>query len=265
MRHQLLFGVLPLVVGLLLVVGCEAPSPAPLRSVPVVEVTGEPEFFCRLSTYPDFFNKSVADYASGNRRAAAALSVLDSAAPANPGLQEERLCWQSAIFYLAVFAPRAVLPRLAQLATHDPILEAETTKAEDLTGLSDLGESRSSAHTLVYFALAAQVRRQLMFDGRLDAEGERALRLVEVCAGDEAFCMPATPMHRSRRERLQRNAVKALGVTGAPSSARVLAAIASAPPSDDDYLMPYAYCATLDIKAVLDACQLWLLWLVPRP
>jgi hypothetical protein len=180
------------------------------------------ELFCSWSHREDAFLQALDDYNLGNRRAADAWGVVDS--PSGPGksTDEKVLCWEGALYYLGIFGSRSELPKLLQLATKDTVLNAETTHVSTLGGVTAVGGARAVAHRVVFLALGAQVRRQMMFDGALDPNGQAADDLIRDCALDTSKCMPDSPMHDYRRNRLQRNAVRALAIAGTTASTSVL-------------------------------------------
>lgn len=237
--------------------GCAAdrhprPDPEPAEQIEARQVTGDLQFFCQWNGYDDAFATAQADYASGNRRFADAWTVLSKTdAPYDdPHLQS--FCWEGALLYLGVFGSRAEIPALLNFADKDVLIEDETTDLAQPGGMSDLGELRSDVHRRVYFALAAQVRRQLFFDGTLDTAGRQAAALLEDCALDHARCLPSTPMHIYRKQRHQRYAVRGLAISGSVSNwtafqdlERRLASL--------HFLLPHAVAEAKQIRERIDA------------
>lgn len=204
-----------------------------------VQTPYNPAFFCDWELEQDLFLAAQADYDAGNRRSLNAWNAINDGAPPGSHFLKRGKCWHGALLYLGVFGSRAELPGLMQLIASDSIQAGETTDPTTRDGISNLGEARSLALRLAYQAIGAQVGRQLIFDGRLDAHGQMAERMLLDCALDVARCSPGTAMHIYRRQRLQRHAVRGLGIARTPSTLNALRQIESSLASLDG-LMPYA-------------------------
>ena len=181
-----------------------------------VQVTGDLKFFCNESFSKEAFQKAKADYDQGNRRFADAWAVVNSRElGATP--KKQSICWSGALGYLGFFGKRSEIPKFIALLSKDSLLEAETTDISRLDGTSKTGMYRVISQKWAYLALAFQLRRQMIFDGKLDANALAARELIQACALDLEQCISDTSMHLYHQQMLQRGAIKALVVSGTKS------------------------------------------------
>lgn len=221
----------------LCVLGCSTTKKPPDADRSAVQAPYDPAFFCDWEFELDLFATAAADYAAARRRVVNAWGAINNRTPPGDHFLKRGKCWHGAILYLGVFGARSELPGLMQLATHDAILAHETADPTRQSGVTNLGEARSLALRMVYQAIGAQIGRQRIFDSRLDAHAQAAEAMLRRCALDVATCMPNAEMHIYRRQRLQRNAVRGLGMAGTPAALRTLKQVDA---TSRDGLMPYA-------------------------
>lgn len=205
-----------------------------------------------------------ADYDAGNRRFSDAWAVLDKTDVPHAAPGQQSACWEGALLYLGVFGARAELPALLAFADKDRMLEGETHDINAPDGVTDLGEKRARTHRFVYLALAAQVRRQFVFDGALDSAGQRAAAVLRDCATDHARCLPETPMHVYRQHRHQRHAARGLAICGDAASWAALRALEGQLASHHA-LLPYAISEGKHMRAEIEQRLSFIAANVPNP
>lgn len=215
------------------------------------EVTGDLDFFCEWNTHEEAFQIAAEDYAKGNRRMGDAWTMINSKGPPERTPQDQGMCWEGALLYVGVFGDRAQLAQLAQLSVRDRLLEEETSNPEQLEGTSDLGNQRLVALRAVYLAMAAQIRRQLIFDGSLDLAALSAQARIQQCALDDLGCIDDTAMHTYHRQLLQRYAIRGLTVSGTSSSQSVFKEVKSTLAASTP-LIPYAISFAEELGRMVD-------------
>jgi hypothetical protein len=236
----------------------------PAKHVDTLQVTGDLKFFCNWKSHEDGLLIAKADYDIGNRRFSDAWTLLDKKDVPYTEPTKQAMCWEGALLYIGVFGARTELPALLTFADKDWMVENETTDPAQSGGMTELGEMRSDVHRVVYIALAAQVRRQLLFDGVLDTQAHTSASVLEDCAGDHDKCIPATAMHTYRKQRHQRHAVRGLALSGSTSNWTLFSGLENQLPSLH-FLLPYAVSEAKRMRMAIDQNNSWILASVPAP
>lgn len=187
-----------------------------------IEPPAAAKFFCEWDHQDEAFQKAVVDYAQGNRRVKDAWLVVRSRDQPGGTAREQGMCWQGALLYIGIFGGRAELPKLTQLLSNDPVLASEVNT--DLPGgATEFGLDRLAALRYAgYQAIAAQVRRQALYDGSLNSDAMSAQALMRACASSPTKCMRDLALNDWARFFLQRGAVRGLAISGAEADLQLL-------------------------------------------